>query len=114
MSALGASPSRRDLPRFAVVWRGVAFFLLWVVLMQTAKVGDLAVGAFAAATATWVSLRLLPPACGGVHFGHLLLLLPHFVWESVRAGVDVARRALAPRWTFRPVWPATPSPPSPA
>jgi multicomponent Na+:H+ antiporter subunit E len=80
----------------------LAFFLLWVVLMQSTKVGDLAVGAFAAAMATWVSLRLLPPACGGVHFGHLLLLLPHFAWESVRAGVDVARRALAPAVRLQP------------
>ena len=47
-----------------------------------------------ASAATWVSLRLLPPASGRLRFGALLALLPHFLWESVLAGVDVARRAL--------------------
>jgi multicomponent Na+:H+ antiporter subunit E len=84
------------------VWRGAAFFLLWLVLMQSAKAGDLAIGALAAAAATGLSLRLLPPAAGGLRFGPLLLLVPHFAWESLRAGVDVARRTLAPRLRLRP------------
>ena len=77
-------------------WRGLAYFGFWLVLMPSLKPGDLALGLVAAAGATWVSLRLLPPVCGGLRFGALLALLPHFLWESVRAGVDVGRRALSP------------------
>mgnify|MGYP003402951904 FL=1 len=83
-------------------WRGAAFFLLWLVLMQSGKPADLAIGVLASAGATWAGLRLMPPAAGGLHFGRLITLLPHFLWESVLAGVDVARRALAPGLPLRP------------
>jgi multicomponent Na+:H+ antiporter subunit E len=102
MNAADASPASPESPRLTAVWRGASFFLLWVVLMQSTKAGDLAVGAFAAASATWLSLRLLPPAAGCLNFGRLLLLLPHFAWESLRAGVDVASRALAPSVRLQP------------
>lgn len=75
--------------------RGVAFFALWMVLMQSTKPADVAVGALAAFGATWLSLHLLAPAAGHLRFHRLLALLPHFLWESVRAGIDVARRAFA-------------------
>jgi len=102
MSAPDTTPSPLVSPRLTAAWRGAAFFLLWIVLMQSTKPGDLAVGVFAAAAATWLSLRLLSPASGCLNFGQLLLLLPHFAWESLRAGVDVARRALSPRVRLQP------------
>ncbi len=37
-----------DSPRRAALVRGAAFFALWIVLMQSAKPGDVAIGAFAA------------------------------------------------------------------
>jgi multicomponent Na+:H+ antiporter subunit E len=83
-------------------WRGAAFFLLWLVLMQSGKPADLAIGVLASAGATWVSLHLMPPTAGRLHFGALLLLLPHLLAESVLAGIDVARRALDPRLPLRP------------
>ena len=98
----GTATSRLDAPRRAALIRGVAFFALWLVLMQSLKLADLAIGAFAAVFATWVSLRLLPPAAGRLRLGNLLMLLPHFLWQSVRAGVDVAGRALAPRVRLHP------------
>lgn len=88
--------------RATALWRGAAFFLLWMLLMQSTKPADLAVGLLASAGATWTSLRLMPPACGCVHFGRLLALLPHFLWESVLAGIDVARRSLQPRMPLSP------------
>ena len=91
-----------DSPRRAALIRGVAFFVLWMVLMQSVKAADLAIGAFATFCATWVSLRLMPPAGGGLRLGELLLLVPHFLWQSVRAGIDVAGRALAPRVRLHP------------
>ena len=91
-----------DTPRRSALIRGVAFFILWMVLMQSVKVADLAIGAFATACATWVSLRLLAPASGRLRLGNLLMLVPHFLWQSVWAGIDVAGRALAPRERLHP------------
>lgn len=85
----------------AALARGVAFFALWMVLMQSTKPADLAVGALAAFAATWLSLHLLAPAAGHLKIHRLLAYLPHFLWESTRAGIDVARRAFAPRLPLR-------------
>ena len=89
-------------PRSTALWRGGAFFLFWMLLMQSVKPADLAVGVFACIGATWTSLRLMPPYSGYVRFSKLLALMPHFVWESVLAAVDVARRALHPRMPLSP------------
>ncbi len=94
--------ARLDSTRRSALLRGAAFYMLWLVLMQSLKLPDIAIGAGATAFATWASLRLLPPATGCLRFGRLLLLLPHFLWQSVRAGVDVARRALAPGLPLQP------------
>jgi multicomponent Na+:H+ antiporter subunit E len=91
-----------ESPWSSALWRGIAFFLLWMLLMQSLKPDDLVVGLVSCVGATWTSLRLLPPASGGLRFGRLLALLPHFVWESVLAGIDVARRALHPRMPLSP------------
>lgn len=88
--------ARLDSPRRAAAFRGFGYLALWLVLMPSTKVPDLVIGILSAVVATWLSLRLLPPASGCLHFGALFVLLPHFLWESVKAGVDVARRALAP------------------
>lgn len=86
----------------AVLSRGAAFYLLWLILMQSAKPADLSIGILAAASATWVSMRLLTPESGSLRFGSLLILLPHFLWASVLAGIDVARRAFDPRLPLQP------------
>ncbi len=98
----GAATTGLDSPRRSALIRGVAFFVLWMALLQSVKVADLAIGVFAGVCATWVSLRLLPPTAGRLRIGNLLLLVPHFLWQSVRAGIDVAGRALAPRVRLHP------------
>jgi multicomponent Na+:H+ antiporter subunit E len=88
-----------NAPTFSVraaVARGVGFLSLWVVLIGIAP-ADLAAGVLAAAAATCTSLRLLQPQPGHMRLTGLLSLFPHFLWKSVVAGVDVARRALDPR-----------------
>ena len=82
--------------------RALLFFALWLVINQSAKPADLLVGVAAAAAATWASLWLLPPAAGRVRIGTLLLLLPRFLWQSLVAGLDVARRAFSPSLPLRP------------
>jgi multicomponent Na+:H+ antiporter subunit E len=52
--------------------RALLFFGVWIVADQSAKPGNLLVGVLAAAAATWVSLRLLPPARGRVRLTGLL------------------------------------------
>lgn len=81
----------------ATLIRGTAFFLLWLVLMQSSKPADLVMGLLTAIGATWLSLRLLEPASGSLRFASLLALFPHFLWVSILAGIDVARRAFDPR-----------------
>src|SRR5215475_8540612 len=80
----------------AVLGRSGAFFALWVVLIGTSP-GDLVAGVLVSGAATWTSLALLPPGSQRVRLIALLLLIPHFLWKSVVAGWDVARRALDPR-----------------
>lgn len=75
--------------------RGVCYFGFWLILMPSPKLANLALGAFAAIAATIVSLRLLPPESGRLSFRVLVALLPHFLWESVLAGLDVGRRAFS-------------------
>jgi multicomponent Na+:H+ antiporter subunit E len=103
MSAEASTPAwPHASPRTAATWRAVGFFVLWMLLMQSWKPADVVVGLLASVAATWVSVRLLPPAAGSVHFGNLLLLLPHLLWESVVAGIDVARRVFRPRMQLSP------------
>ena len=82
--------------------RAVLYFAIWIVIDQSAKPANLVVGVLAAASAAWVSLKLLPPQRGRVRIGVLLLLLPRFLWQSLVAGFDVARRAFAPRLQLQP------------
>ena len=77
--------------------RALLYFGLWIVVDQSAKPANVLVGVLAAVAAAWVSLKLLPPSAGRVRLGVLLTLLPRFLWQSMVAGVDVARRAFSPR-----------------
>lgn len=77
----------------AVRW--AMYFVVWIIVDQSMKPANLGVGALAALLAAWVSLKLLPRTRGGVHLGQLTLMLPRFLWHSLVAGFDVARRAFA-------------------
>ncbi len=83
------------------IMRGLAYFALWVVLIGIDPL-DLAVGLPTAALAAWASLRLLPPGTPGLRVTAALALVPRFLWQSVVAGVDVARRALVPGVSLKP------------
>ena len=64
---------------------------------------DVVPGLGAAALAAWASLRLMPPDRGGsVRWWSAAVLLAHFAKVSVLAGLDVARRTLAPRLRLAP------------
>jgi multicomponent Na+:H+ antiporter subunit E len=82
--------------------RALLYFGAWIVVDQSTQPANLAVGVLASGAATWVSLRLLPPQRGRVRLGRLLMLLPRFLWQSLVAGIDVARRAFTPKLDLHP------------
>jgi multicomponent Na+:H+ antiporter subunit E len=88
-------------PLGALLARGLGYFALWVVLMGWAP-DQLLFGAATAAVAAWISLKLLPAGTLRIRLGPLLALVPRFLWQSVVAGVDVARRAFDPRLPLAP------------
>ena len=70
--------------------------MFWVVLAGTGP-KDLAVGAVTAVIAAWMSLQLLPPGELTLRPARALALFLRFLWQSVVAGVTVARIALSAR-----------------
>lgn len=95
--------------------RALSFLALWVILIGTDLL-NVIVGLFAAAAATWASLLLVPAGKGAVPPLAVAVLLARLPWQSLVAGVDVARRALDPRLPLRPGLVTCPTrlPPGPA
>ena len=89
-----------SVPRAALA-RGAMLLGFWVALIG-ASPSDVAVGLLTAAMATWVSLRLLPPQPARLRLVVIPRLVLRFLWQSVVAGVDVARRAFDPQLPLRP------------
>ncbi len=81
--------------------RGAAFLGLWIVLAGVEPVG-LVVGLATAAAATLASLHLLPPTGRRLRLAALAGLAARLAWQSVVAGIDVARRAFDPKLPLRP------------
>jgi len=73
----------------------LALALIWWVITDGA-LSSWAVGAPVMAMAAWASLRLNASSDSRISLSGLLRFLPFFLWESLRGGVDVARRTLAP------------------
>jgi multicomponent Na+:H+ antiporter subunit E len=98
---MSQAPQRRAWR--AIVVRGAGYFLLWLI-MAGGQPGDIAPGLGAAALATWVSLVLLPPdpALANIRPLAVLRLAVRFIWTSVVAGLDIARRAFSPSLPLKP------------
>jgi len=99
----------------AVLLRGAGFFGFWLLLAKPSAGSwppagwtDVAVGLLATALATWTSLRLLPPGPGRIRYGALFRLAGRFLWQSLVAGIDVARRVFDPRLPLEPGYLAYP------
>lgn len=82
----------------AALGRGATYLVVWMVIAG-GEARDVLPGLGAAALAAWASLRLMPPdpVGGSVRWLAALGLFLRFVRVSLLAGLDVARRALAPR-----------------
>jgi len=60
------------------------------------------IGVPAIAAAAWVDSRLRNPAGTRISLSGLVRFVPFFLWHSLRGGIDVALRTLAPRMRIRP------------
>ena len=98
MSPIIHSPSPSTSAALA---RGILFLAFWLILTGFV-LADLPAGLIAAATATWVSLHLLPPEANWPHPARLARLMLRFLRQSAVAGVDAAWRALHPRLPLQP------------
>jgi multicomponent Na+:H+ antiporter subunit E len=94
----------------AALLRGAGFFGFWLLLARPSAFAwaDLAVGLLAATLATWASLQLLAPGPSRLRYGALLPLVARFLWQSLVAGLDVARRVFDPRLPIKPGYLAYP------
>ncbi len=81
--------------------RAAWFLCLWLVLAG-ADPADIPAAAVAVAAATLTSLRLLEPGTSRRSLLAICQLALLFLYQSIVAGVDVARRALDPRLPLRP------------
>lgn len=102
-----ASGSRPSLVAVALA-RGAGFFLLWLLLKPSAKPADLIFGLCVTVAVTLLSLKLYAPLHGRLHLGAMAALLPHFIWQSILGGIDVARRAFDPKMPMQPGFVACP------
>jgi multicomponent Na+:H+ antiporter subunit E len=98
-----------------VLARTAGLLALWVLLIG-ADPADLPAGALAAGLGARASLRLLPRRAGRVRAGALAGIALRLAGQTLVAGADVARRALAPRPQLRPGFVSHPPalPPGPA
>jgi multicomponent Na+:H+ antiporter subunit E len=80
-----------------ILLRGLGYFVIWMIMVG-GGLENVLPGIGAALLAAWASLRLMPPDPGNAHVRPLasLRLFVRFVWGSVVAGVDIARRAFSP------------------
>ncbi|MCA3554404.1 Na+/H+ antiporter subunit E [Aestuariivirga sp.] len=85
----------------ALLLRAALYFVFWVVLAG-AGLKDLAAGLVTAVIAAWISLRLMPAGELAAKPGPVLALFVRFLWQSVVAGVTVARIALTPGMPLKP------------
>jgi multicomponent Na+:H+ antiporter subunit E len=97
---MNAGDSGSRWPMRVAAGRAALFLAFWL-MSAGYEPSDLPVGLFAAAAATWASLRLLPPTAVRLRFLSLVMFSLHFFRQSVISGIDVARIACDPRLPLR-------------
>jgi multicomponent Na+:H+ antiporter subunit E len=94
-------PANPKADPLAFLARGTAFLLFWLVLTGSER-SALAVGLAASAFASWLSLLLMPSMPGRIRPLYLPGFCARFIWQSVRAGLDIARRVFDPALPLHP------------
>ena len=96
-----SAPATETRTAGPLLLRTAVYFVFWVVLAGTG-IKDLAAGLVTAVIAAWLSLQLLPAGEWTLRPAAALLLFLRFLWQSVVAGVSVARIALSPVMALKP------------
>jgi multicomponent Na+:H+ antiporter subunit E len=108
----GKRDVRADAPAGRFWWsaacRATWFLCLWLVLAGP-DLEDIPAAVIAVAAATWTSSWLLEPSSSRRSLRAISQLALLFLYHSVVAGADVARRALDPRLPLRPGFIAYPT-----
>src|SRR5262249_34563292 len=99
--------SRGRSTTFAVAVRAALFLALWLILAGVTR-ADLPAAAASVIAAVWASLRLMPAGALQWSSGGIIRLVSRFPLEALAAGIDVARRAIAPSLPLRPGFVACP------
>jgi multicomponent Na+:H+ antiporter subunit E len=81
--------------------RAALLTLLWWVLVEGEMHGP-ALAIASVAMALGASLVLVPRVRWRLPVGAIATFIPYFLWQSVRGGLDVARRAIHPRLPISP------------
>lgn len=84
-----------------ILGRATLFASVWLIIAGTDPAAWL-IGGPAVLAATWASLRLSPVPQPGLSVIGLARFIPYFLWESLRGGLDIARRVTAPRLAINP------------
>jgi len=79
----------------------LAFAFLWWLLADGHQ-GSWMIGIPAVLAASWAAHALGSGGHLDISIPGLLRFFPFFIWESLRGGLDVARRTLAPRMRIEP------------
>lgn len=82
-------------------WRAIGFFTFWLVLTGSDR-ADLPAGVLATVLAVWSSLHLAPPSGEQLNALRCARFIVQFVRQAIKAGIDVALRALGPQLRIRP------------
>ena len=80
----------------AAFWKLVLLFAALWALLTAGAIGSWIIGAPVILLAAWFARRTGAREAAAVSVRGVAEFLPFFVWESVRGGVDVACRVLAP------------------
>lgn len=83
------------------VWT-LVYAALWVVLSGYENPSSWIIGIPAVIAASWAHGRLSSPGRKVLSARGILRLLPVFIWESLRGGIDVARRVIGWRLDVEP------------
>lgn len=98
--------AKRRLLWISGLSRTVFFAFAWLILTE-GDWGAWVFGVLAVPAAVALSLWLLPPE-HPLRLLRVIGVLPKFLWESVKGGVDVAWRAFMPRMPIAPGWVVVP------
>lgn len=94
----------RNTSRF--IFLVLVFLLVWIMWTGTLRLDELLTGVFLSMVVSAFTFKFFPGA--GLHLitpkriGYLLVYIPVFLWEMVKANIDVARRVLMPSLPIRP------------